>query len=190
MKQSIQNIPYRRKRQGRTHYKKRIKTLLSNKPRFVVRKSLSNLHVSLIEYSPKGDKVILTVNSKALSKLGWKADSGNLPSAYLVGFMAAKQAQSKGIKEAVLDIGFNNSVKGSRIYATLAGALDAGLAIPADREILPAKERLSGEHIAKYASSMKTDKAKYEKYFSSYLKKGLSPENMVSHFNEIKGKIK
>ncbi|HLC50045.1 MAG TPA: 50S ribosomal protein L18 [Candidatus Nanoarchaeia archaeon] len=190
MKDSIKNIPYRRKRQGRTHYKKRIKTLLSDRPRFVVRKSLSNLHVSLIEYSPKGDKILLTVNSKALAKLGWKADSGNIPSAYLVGFMAGKQAQAKGIKEAILDIGFNNSVKGSRIYATLAGALDSGLSIPADKEILPSKERISGDHIAKFASAMKSDKAKYEKYFSVYLKKGLQPENLVSHFNETKVKIK
>ena len=158
-------VPFKRKREGRTHYKRRIKTLLSNKPRFVVRKSLSNLLVSVIEYSPKGDKVILTVNSKSLAKLGWKADGGNLPSAYLAGFLAGKKAQEKGVKEAILDIGFNNSVKGSRIYATLAGALDSGLKIPADREVLPAKERISGEHIAKYATSLKSNKAAYDKRF-------------------------
>ena len=188
IKGEIFTVPFRRKREGRTYYKKRLKILVSDKYRLVVRKSLKNIHASIVKYNPKGDKVLVTVNSSSLSKLGWKGGTGNLPSAYLTGFLAGKKSVENGIKEAVLDIGFSNSVKGSRIYAALAGALDSGLKIPANPEILPPKERISGSHIAKYAMSIKST-PKYEAQFSDYLKKGFMPEDFVKHFTEIKGKI-
>ena len=185
----IFTVPYRRKRQGRTYYKKRLKILLSNKHRFVVRKSLKNFYASIVEYSPNGDKVLLTVSSKSLIVLGWKGNTGNLSSAYLTGFIAGKKALGKGIKEAIFDIGFNNSVKGSRLYAALAGALDSGLKIPFNPEVLPTKERIEGFHIVKYAQSLKNNKSIYDRQFSDYIKRGIAPEDVAKHFNEIKGKI-
>ena len=182
-------VPFRRKREGRTYYKKRMKILLSNKSRLVVRKSLKNFQVSIVQYDQKGDRVILTVNSKVLNKFGWKGDNGNLSSAYLAGFLAGKKAVAKGICDAILDLGFNNSTKGSRLYAALAGATDAGLKIPLNPDVLPSKERISGEHIAKYAKELRNEKEKYNKQFSNYIKRGLSPEDIITHFNEVKGKI-
>ena len=64
-------MPFRRKRLGRTNYRKRLKLLVSNRLRFVVRKSLKNFHAAVVEYSPKGDKVLLAVSSNTLAKLGW-----------------------------------------------------------------------------------------------------------------------
>ena len=186
---NIFTVPFRRKRQGRTYYKKRMRILLSSRPRFVVRKSLRDIKASIVEYGVNGDKVMLTVSSKALKNFGWKGDNGNLSSAYLVGFLAGKKSVEKGIKEAIFDLGFSNSIRGSRLYAALAGAIDSGLKIPFDQEILPSKERISGDHIAKYAHLLKSNKEKYEKQFSNYLKRGLAPEDAVKHFNEIKGKI-
>src|SRR3989338_245467 len=188
-KGKIYTMPLRRKRQMRTNYKKRLRILMSNKVRLVVRKSLKNLQVSLIDYSAKGDKILFTINSTALGKLGWKFDCGNIPSAYLTGMLAGKKAIEKGVKEAVLDLGFNTPSKGSRLYAALAGAIDAGLKVPFDKEVLPTKERISGEHIVKYLNLLKNDKIKYEKQFSVYTKKGLNSGDLVKHFNEIKGKI-
>ncbi|MBI4452643.1 50S ribosomal protein L18 [Candidatus Woesearchaeota archaeon] len=189
IKGKIFTVPFRRKREGRTYYKKRLRILMSGKYRLVVRKSLNNIYTSIVEYNPKGDKVLVTVGSNSLSKMGWKGGTGNVPSAYLTGLMAGRKSIEKGVKEAVLDMGFSNSVKGSRLYAALAGAIDSGLKIPSNEEILPAKSRISGEHIAKYAESLKSQKQKYESQFSDYLKKGLAPENFVKHFNDIKGKI-
>ena len=189
IKGKIFTVPFRRKREGRTYYKKRLKILLSNKPRFVVRKSLKNFYASLVQYIPKGDKVILTVSSKSLMKIGWKGDTANISSAYLVGFIAGRKAVEKGIQEAVFDIGLSNSVKGSRLYAALAGALDAGLKVPCSPEALPPKDRISGEHIVRYANLLKSDKQKYDRHFSNYIRRGLAPEDIVKHFNEIKGKI-
>ena len=188
-KGKVYTIPYRRKRQGRTYYKKRLKILLSRKHRFVVRKSLKNFYASVVEYSPNGDKVLLTASSKSLSGFGWKGNTGNLSSAYLIGLVAGKKALEKGIKEAIFDIGFNNSVKGSRLYAALAGAIDSGLKIPFNPEVLPAKERIAGEHIVKHAQLLKNNKQNYEKQFSDYIKRGLAPEDAVKHFNEVKGRL-
>lgn len=188
-KGKVFTVLFRRKRQGRTYYKKRLKMLLSNKFRIVARRSLRNFLVSVVEYNTKGDKVLFTIDSRTLVKVGWKGGTGNLPSAYLTGLVAGKKALEKKINGAILDLGFNNSTKGSRVYAALAGAIDAGLKIPFDPKMLPTKERLSGEHIAKYAHSLKNDKPKYEKQFSNYTKKGLNPEDIVKHFNEIKGKL-
>src|SRR3989338_1164609 len=186
---NVFNVPFIRKRQGRTYYRKRLRMLMSNKSRFVVRSSLKNFQASVIEYSAKGDKVLFTVDSKALAKLCWKGDNGNIPSAYLIGALAGKKALEKGIKEAVLDLGFHNSTNGSRRYAALAGAVDAGLSIPFNPEVLPSKDRISGEHIAKYAQHLEKNEQTYKRQFSNYLKKGLNPADIVKHFNEIKVKI-
>ena len=188
-KGKIFTVPFKRKREGRTYYKKRFKLLLSNKFRFVVRKSLNNFQASVIKYSARGDKILFTVDSKKLIKLGWKGDNGNLPSAYLIGMLAGKKALELGVNEAILDLGFNNPTRGSRLYATLAGAIDAGLKIPFNPEVLPSKERISGSHIARYALELKNDKPAYERQFSNYIKKGLAPEDIAKHFNEIMEKI-
>ena len=189
IKGKIFTVPFRRKREGRTYYRKRIKLLVSSKYRLVVRKSLKSIQVSIVSFDPKGDKILLTVNSNSLGKIGWKGDSGNLSSAYLTGMLAGKKSIENGVKEAILDLGFDKSVKGTRIYAAVAGAIDAGLKIPFDQEMSPKKERIIGEHIVKYAHSLKNDKSRYERQFSNYLKRGLNPEDIVKHFNEIKGKI-
>ena len=188
-KGKVFTVPFRRKREGRTHYRKRLKILSSGKFRFVVRKSLKNLQVSIIKYDVKGDKVLFTVNSNILSKLGWKGDNGNLPSAYLTGMLAGKKAFDMGVNNAILDLGFNKPTKGSRLYAALAGALDAGLKIPFNPEILLSKDRISGEHIAKYAQALKDNSSKYKKQFSNYQERGLNPEDIVNHFNEIKNSL-
>lgn len=188
-KSKLFTVRFKRERQGRTHYKKRLKLLSSNQNRLVVRKSLNGMQVSIVEYKTQGDKILFTVGLSALAKLGWKGTGGNLPSAYLIGMIAGKKAVSQGIKEAILDIGSGDSVNGSRLYAALAGALEAGLAIPHDPQVLPPKERVCGEHISKYAQLLKSDKQKYNLQFSNYLKKGLEPESMQKHFNDIKNKI-
>lgn len=189
IKGNIYTVAFRRKREGRTNYKKRLKILVSNKNRFVVRKSLTNLQVSIVKYKPNGDEIMFTIDSKSLTKLGWKGSNGNLPSAYLIGVIAGKKAIEKGISEAILDLGFNTSSKGSRLYAALAGAVDAGLKIPCNPDVFPSKERLAGEHIANYAHSLKNNKSTYDRQFSNYTKKGLIPENIVKHFNDIRSKI-
>ena len=189
MRRTKQTVPYRRKRKGLTNYKKRLKLLLSNRPRLVVRRSLKNIGAQIIEYNKQGDKVLVAANSQQLEKFGWKASKGNLPSAYLVGLLVGKLAKEKGIKEVILDIGFNESVKGSGIYSLVKGVIDSGVNVPHNEEVFPDMKRISGEHIEKYASLLKKDQEAYNKIFSSYLKNNVDPISIRKYFEETKNKI-
>ena len=184
-------VKLRRLREGKTNYKKRLALLKSGKPRMVVRRFSNSIIVQFIEFDEKGDRVIAQANSKDLVRLGWKGHPANLPAAYLVGYLAAKRALEKGVKEAVLDIGPATPVHGSAPFAALKGALDAGINIPHGEEALPKPERIRGEHIAHYASLLKdSDPDRYRRQFSKYLERGLPPENLPSHFEEVLAKVK
>jgi large subunit ribosomal protein L18 len=81
------------------------------------------------------------------------------------------------------------SIKGSKLYAALKGAVDGGLHVPVDAKIVPDAKRLRGEHVAHWATLVKKDHAKYQKMFSRYLKHGLAPEQLPTHFDDIKKKL-
>ena len=70
-------LPFRRKLQGKTNYRKRLELLKSNALRIVVRKSLKNITVQAVEYHPDGDKTLFTVTSKDLKEYGWKGYGRN-----------------------------------------------------------------------------------------------------------------
>lgn len=179
-------VPLRRRREGKTDYRKRLKLLKSSKPRLVVRKSLNRIMVQLISFEEKGDRVLASADSKELEKLGWKGGTSNLPAAYLAGLLCAARAKMAGAAEAVLDTGLRQPVKGTNLFAALKGALDAGLAIPHDEGVLPAESRIRGEHISGYAAKLGGEK---QNRFSQYLAKNLAPEELPKHFEEIKSKI-
>lgn len=188
--QNTRTIAFRRKREGKTNYRSRIRLLLSEKPRFVVRKSLKNLVIQLIQYSPQGDKVLLSVHSHELKKLGWKASLNNIPACYLLGLLTGIKAKEKKITECILDIGMTPSIKGSCLYSALKGAIDSGLNMPFSDVVFPDEKTIRGEIIAKYAKQLKADKARFARQFSLYLKNGLDPETLPVHFDDIKKKIR
>ncbi|MBL7054831.1 50S ribosomal protein L18 [Candidatus Woesearchaeota archaeon] len=182
-------VMFRRKREGRTNYKKRLSILKSNKLRLVVRRSLKNIQANIIDYGPKGDKVILSANSKELEKLGWKFNTGNVPAAYLTGLLLGNKAKKNGVEGLVLDIGLHKSTGGSRIYAVLAGVLDAGLKIAHNPKVLPSKERLAGKHVSDFASKIEDKKEDFERQFSNYVKNKVNPADITKYFEKVKAKI-
>ena len=182
-------VPYRRKRQGTTDYKTRRKLLTGRTLRIVARRSLKNIWLQVVEFHPAGDKVLATAHSHELRKLGWKGALNNLPAAYLCGLLLGKKAKAKNIKNAVFDIGLNVSVKGAVWYAALKGVVDAGVQVPHAKEVLPADQRIRGEHIAAWAAKLKPDAEKYKRTFNNYLKAGLAPEQLPAHVEDIKKKV-
>ncbi len=174
-------LPFKRKREGKTDYKKRINLLSSNKPRLVVRKFINSILAQLIIFENNCDKVLLSAHTNELKKYGWKANTSNLPSAYLLGYLIGKKAHENNIKQAILDIGLSPSVKGSISYAVVKGAIDSNLNIPYNPDILPSDDRLQGKHIQEYAS--KKPNLNFTKY-------QIDPKNLSNHVNEIKEKIK
>lgn len=179
-------VPYRRKRQGKTNYRKRLKLLQGNTTRIVVRKSLHMIRAQLVDYVPTGDSVKASATTQDIAKLGWKGGN-NVPAAYLVGLLLARKAKHKKIAGAVADLGLAPTIKGSQLFAVLKGAIDGGLAVPVSKEIMPDQKRLNGEHIAHFAG--KLDAEKQKKQFSHYLKVGLKPSELPHHVGEIKKKI-
>lgn len=136
-------VPYRRKREEKTNYRTRIKLLGSRKPRLLVRRYSNKILLQVIEFSPKGDRVLCSYDSKLLKKVGWTGHTGNIPAAYLSGFYLAKKSR---IKEAVPDIGLHRSIKGTSIYAAIKGAIDGGMKVSCDPDMFPSKERIEGKH--------------------------------------------
>jgi len=178
-------LGYRRKREGKTNYRRRLKILSSGSLRIVVRKSLKNMMCQLIEYNLDGDKVILSSSSKELEKkYGWNFSKRNIPAAYLTGLLLGVKAKKKGVKNAILDIGLNKSVKGCKIYAVLKGVLDAGLEVPHSKESLPDDKALKGEKIVNYFNLPK----KNDTVFFNY-KKDKKVADLPKVVEETKKKI-
>jgi len=138
-------VKYRRKREGKTDYKARMRLLLSSHPRLVVRKSLKNVWAQLVTFDQKGDRIKSSAHGRELLKLGWKMSRKNLSASYLVGLLLAKKAKQAGISQANLDTGMLRSVKGNKIYAVVKGAKEGGLTIHVDNKMMPPAERISGK---------------------------------------------
>jgi large subunit ribosomal protein L18 len=184
------NLPFRRRREGNTNYTKRKALLTSGIPRLIIRITGKHTIAQLTESTPTGDRVITSANSKELkNKYGWKGGSNNIPASYLTGLLAGKRANSKRMKKAIADIGLRRITKGSRIFCTLKGAIDSGLDIPHKEEILPQEERIKGNHIAEYAKQISSNQDHYKTRFSQYLNRGLKPEDLPAHFEQVKNQI-
>lgn len=184
-------VLYRRKREKKTNYAKRLTLLLSRKARLVVRFTNQRVIAQLVSFTTKGDEILVATDSFTLKKLGWNYSCKNAPAAYLTGLALAKKAAEKGVKEAILDTGFKTPLHGGRAYAFLKGCLDGGLEVPHRAEkIFPAEERISGKHIGDYALHLKgSNEQLYKEVFAQYLKNNLAPEAIVETFEKVKQKV-
>lgn len=180
-------IPFRRRREGKTDYAARMKLISYDKSRLVVRLSNAQAIVQIIDYTPEGDITLAAAVSKELPKFGYLGSTSNLSAVYLTGYLAAKRALAAGVDSAILDIGLKSPIKGSKVFAALKGAVDAGLDIPYGDSILPADERIRGEHVAEYAESLDDDEVKAK--FSQYFERGLNPVDLPKNFDETKENI-
>ena len=185
-------VKYRRRREGKTDYRKRLKLLKSGKPRIVIRKSIYNIIVQTVLYGEEGDKVLLTTTTKELlKKYDWKYNRNNLPSAYLVGYLHGLKSIKSGVYEGIIDIGLHRKTKGGVLFAVVKGLIDAGLNIPHSKDLFPDDYRIRGEHIVKYAKQLRESNLElYNKQFSRYIREGILPENISMVFEETLNKIK
>lgn len=146
-------VPFRRRREGKTDFRYRLRLLKSGVPRAVVRKTNTKTIVQFIQYDPAGDKVVAQATSKDLEKFGWKGSCSNITSAYLTGLLAATRAKGSKIDSAVLDIGLNEPIRGSRMFASLKGIIDAGVEVPHGEDIIPEEDYILKD----------TDKGEFDK---------------------------
>jgi len=186
---SSYRVPLRRRREGKTDYKARRAFVLSGKPRLVARSALKNVTAQIVVAKPYGDEVLASAHSRELKKkYGWKAPTGNIPAAYLTGLLCGLKAKTKGVKEAILDVGLIAPTRGSKVFAALSGVLDAGVDVPHTEEKI-VKERTEGKHIAEYGKNLGPGSEIYSAKFSKYLEKKVSPEKLPEHFAKVKADI-
>lgn len=180
-------VAFRRRREGKTDYAARMKLVDVNKSRLVVRISNANVIVQVVNVGKNGDETVVSAHSKELNKLGWLAGNKNTSAVYLTAYLCGKKAVAAGVEYAIADIGLKSPIKGSKVFAAVKGAADAGLEVPYGESIIPGEDRINGEHIAEYAESL--DEDELNKKFSQYLARGLQPTDLPQHFEEIKNKI-
>jgi large subunit ribosomal protein L18 len=189
-KGSTYNVPYRRRREGKTNYSLRKKLVSSGLPRIVIRKTSKHVLVQLIEPDIKGDKVVTSAHSSELrKKYGYLGSLNNLPSSYLTGLLCGYKSKANNVKEAVLDIGLQIPSKGADVFGVLKGFLDAGIEVPHNEEVIPDEKRIAGTHIAKYAEQLSSNPDEYSRLFSAQIKRGLPPEKISDHVTAVKEKI-
>ena len=180
----------RRRREGVTDFRTRKKAIGSHSPLLVVRVSNKNVSAQFVVPKVKGDEVLSSAHSKQLGKLGWSGSLKSTPACYLLGLLAGKKAQAKGVKEAVLYNGVVPFIRGSRIAAFVKGVVDSGVSMAVDKEVFPSEERLTGKTISEFAAGLaKEDKAKYSARFSRLIKGGFKPEDYPAQFEKTKAAI-
>lgn len=160
-------VPFRRRREGKTDYRGRLRLLFGRKHRVVVRKSNRYIRMQLVSADKFGDNTLVAAISSELSSLGYDGGKCNCPAAYLTGLLFGKKVKEAGFDDAILDIGLHTPVHSSNVYAALKGALDSGLMIPHDPAVFPSTERICGDHIATF----------------------LQKPSFVDMFNSVKDKI-
>jgi|TARA_B100001964_G_scaffold244189_1_gene324661 large subunit ribosomal protein L18 len=179
-------VSFRRKRVGKTDYRRRVKLLLSRTPRLVVRMGTKEISAQLVSYNLNGDIVLVSAQSRELRKYGWKAANSNIPAAYLTGLLLGKRAIGANQKNGIFDIGFQSPKIGGKIFAVLKGALDAGLKIPHKEDAFPHESRIRGEHVSNFAELLKDNR---KNVFSDYFKRKLDPVTLPKHFEQVTNKI-
>ena len=173
-------VQFARKRSGRTNYRRRLALLKSNRPRLVVRKTLSRIILQVVNFDAGGDKVIITASSDSLKKLGWRHSCKNIPAAYLAGMLFGKVAIAAKISEVVPDIGLQSVTRGGKIFAALKGAKDAGLNFEVSDEVVPGSDAISGAKIIAYAKSAKA---------VQFAKAGSAALKITEDFEKVKAAI-
>jgi large subunit ribosomal protein L18 len=136
-------VYFRRRREGRTNFAKRLALVKSGTLRMVVRKSNRHITVQFSEFGEKGDRTLMTTKSLELRENFSFPAKRNTSTAYLTGLLAAHVAKKKGIKEFVLDIGLHAPTKGSVVFAALKGAIDGGLKTTGYEESMIPMDKIS-----------------------------------------------
>ncbi len=188
-RRSIIEMKFRRRREAKTNYKKRLALVKGNMPRVVVRKSNRGILGQIIGYSEKGDTVSCSASSRELEALGWHS-RGNRATAYLTGMLLASKVEAKERgREHILDTGLGSPVKNSVPFVFAKGCVDNGLKIRGSFEIEEGVYNFTA--VAKHAEQLKKeDEGRYKRQFGGYMKENSAPETMPKLFAEVKEKIK
>lgn len=175
--------PFRRRKEGKTNYAKRLALVKNSQARLVVRKSNRHIRTELMVLDAKGDKTLAAASTLELKGFGWNGATNNLPAGYLVGLLIGKKALSQGTQAAVLDLGLQTPHHKGVLFAVVKGAKEAGLNLPVNEEVLPPMERIEGKHLAGAVVAA----SKHQ--FADAKKNGFAPEKSKETVEKAKQNI-
>jgi len=139
----------RRRMEGKTDYKLRLKILKSGIPRIVIRRTNKYFTLQAVTSKQAQDTVVTGISSRDLIKEGLdKKHTGSLksiPAGYLTGLLFAKKLDKK--QEYIMDLGMIRTIPKNRTYAVLKGLMDGGANIRVGDKVFPEQERLDGNHL-------------------------------------------
>jgi len=170
MSSAVHRLAFKRRRAGSTDYALRTKLLRSKLPQLIVRSSNKYVYVQVTSPTASGDRILTSASSKELATFGWRLGSASIPAAYLVGYIAGLRAIDLGIQSAILNMGLTTPTKGNRAFAVIGGAIEAGLNVPHQDDVMPSEDRLHGHHISEYVKKVK---------------EAATPESRPVHFSRI-----
>ena len=105
-----QRLRYKRRRNGETDYRRRMRMLRGGSARAVVRVTNTQTICQLVDYETSGDNITVSIDGKMLvNKFNWPLDASrkSVPASYLSGYAMGKAAIAAGHDEAILDIGLD-----------------------------------------------------------------------------------
>lgn len=176
---------FRRRREFKTNYRRRKKTLMSKMPFVYIFTSNKNVWAQVIRPAVEGDMVIAHASSKDLERSGWAFSRKNYPAHYLVGLLLGKRALKAGVEEVIYYSGLKRFVPRSRVAALLKGMLDAGVKVRVDEEVLPDEDAISGARIVSYYKALRSSGYAGPQFS----KLGASVEGLQKAFYEMKERI-
>ncbi|KAL0322760.1 UNVERIFIED_CONTAM: 60S ribosomal protein L5 [Sesamum angustifolium] len=192
-------VKYKRRREGKTDYRARIRLINQDKNkyntpkyRFVVRFTNKDIVAQIVSASITGDMVLASAYAHELPRYGLEVGLSNYA------------AESRRPFRALLDVGLIKTTTGNRVFGALKGALDGGLDIPhsdkrfagfsKDSKQLDAevhRKYIYGGHVASYMTTLMEDEPeKYQSHFGLYVKKGLEPDNLEELYKKVHAAIR
>ncbi|GMN36168.1 hypothetical protein TIFTF001_005815 [Ficus carica] len=191
-------VKFKRRREGKTDYRARIRLINQDKNkyntpkyRFVVRFTNKDITAQIVSASIAGDLVLAAAYSHELPRYGLEAGFTNYAAAYCTGLLLARRV----LKLLEMDSEYEGNVE---------GALDGGLDIPHsekrfagfskdDKQLNAEVHRkyIFGGHIAAYMRTLAEDEPeKYQSHFSEYIKRGIEADNLEELYKKVHAAIR
>jgi len=201
------------------------------KYRIVVRHTNRDVILQVLSSKINGDYVLAYAYAHELKRYGINFGHTNYASSYAAGLLLGRRVLQKlgldkkyeGVKNAngevfhitakddgprpftaLLDVGLKRTTTGSRVFAALKGAVDAGVNIPhsekrfvgynkAEKAFKPdiLRKHIFGAHVAEYMKKLRDENAsQYEQQFSRFVKGGVDPAKLEDLYKKAHAAIR
>ncbi|KAG5394675.1 hypothetical protein IGI04_024638 [Brassica rapa subsp. trilocularis] len=204
-------VKFRRRRDGKTDYRARIRLINQDKNKFntpkyryVVRFTNKDIVAQIVSATITGDIVLASAYAHELPRYGLKAGLTNYAAAYCTSLLLARRVLQMLEMDAEYEGNAEIRLILNKYDNESVGALDGGLDIPhsdkrfagfnkegknLDAEVH--RKYIYGGHVADYMKLLMEDEPeKYQSHFSNYLKKDLAPENMEEMYKNVHAAIR